>query len=599
MNKSSQKFITRYLKYMLPVTLVIVALWGYWKRDHSREVMLNQKAQGIRMAIKTVTALLDVNALEKIQTKEDFRTPYYQRVNKQLQAAKKSMGLDEHSLENLQIRIVRLKGNVSTLVAVDGKENVIGKEFDNWTEMSRAVNTDSVFIRFEENDGKTLLYAVGRMAGMGDKGLLVVTARVTSVGETVLESFAVPAIIIVLLLLISLFVLIVEMNHFNNDLQDVEKNIDLLKEGKSVFTAHKEDSYCAELYPKLKELESNWTENKTLEEEQEKIQKQIKELLKIVSSAADGDFTQQAEVTADALGALSDSFNIMISDLSHLIRDVKKAAEQVATSTEEILRNTEQMTHGAESQASQTDHISKLAREMADLINNTNSNAQRASEAAKKAIEVARRGEEIVRKSNDGMQRIRKSVQEVSRQMNTLSDNSVRISEITDFISEIASRTNLLALNASIEAARAGDAGRGFSVVADEIRNLAERSAKAAEEISDLIDDIQTGTSQTLKAIENGEKEVTEGTRLVDGAAEALKEILDSVEISTSSTVDISKATEEQAQSSQNIVQSLEHIAGIAKETADGAKKSKESALSLEKLSKQLNQAVQKFRLSE
>ncbi len=594
MTKSSYKLIKQYLKYMLPLTLILVSVWVYWQREQGITGETAKNEEIVKAAAGTLAGLINGSDLDKIKSSGDYNTPAYRTIARQL--SRLSAALPNATVE---AKIVKPAGNVSTILVSDKNENLIGREYDSWLEMKKAAAEKKVYSRVEWKEGKAHIAAVAPVAGSSQGALLVLNASFASEASSFLGGLLVPLAFVLLLLLLSIFVLVIEANHFNADVDDVAKSIDRLRQGQSVFSANKEESYCAELYSHLKSLEGSMQVNKSLEEEQEKIQRQIKELLKIVSSAADGDFTQKAEVTADALGALSDSFNIMISDLSHLIKDVKKAAEQVATSTEEILNNTDAMSQGAEAQANQTDNISKLAREMAELIYNTNSNAQRASEAAKKAINVAQRGEAIVKRSNEGMQKIRRSVQEVSRQMNTLSDNSVRISEITDFISEIASRTNLLALNASIEAARAGDAGRGFSVVADEIRNLAERSAKAAEEISDLIDDIQTGTSQTLKAIENGEKEVSEGTKLVDGAAGALSEILESVEISTNSTVDISKATEEQAQSSQNIVESLDRIAGIAKETARGAKESKKSASTLEYLSRQLNQAVEKFRLSE
>ncbi len=594
MTKSSYKLIKQYLKYMLPLTLILVSVWVYWQREQGITGETAKNEEIVKAAAGTLAGLINGSDLDKIKSSGDYNTPAYRTIARQL--SRLSAALPNATVE---AKIVKPAGNVSTILVSDKNENLIGREYDSWLEMKKAAAEKKVYSRVEWKEGKAHIAAVAPVAGSAQGALLVLNASFASEASSFLGGLLVPLAFVLLLLLLSIFVLVIEANHFNADVDDVAKSIDRLRQGQSVFSANKEESYCAELYSHLKSLEGSMQVNKSLEEEQEKIQRQIKELLKIVSSAADGDFTQKAEVTADALGALSDSFNIMISDLSHLIKDVKKAAEQVATSTEEILNNTDAMSQGAEAQANQTDNISKLAREMAELIYNTNSNAQRASEAAKKAINVAQRGEAIVKRSNEGMQKIRRSVQEVSRQMNTLSDNSVRISEITDFISEIASRTNLLALNASIEAARAGDAGRGFSVVADEIRNLAERSAKAAEEISDLIDDIQTGTSQTLKAIENGEKEVSEGTKLVDGAAGALSEILESVEISTNSTVDISKATEEQAQSSQNIVESLDRIAGIAKETARGAKESKKSASTLEYLSRQLNQAVEKFRLSE
>ncbi len=595
MSKSSFKLIKQYLKFILPITLILVSIWVYWQREQSKTAETFRQESIVKTAAGAAAHLLNGTDLDKIEKPSDFNGAAYRRASEQLARLKQSLPYSD-----VELKIVKLSGNVSSIVVTDKPENRIGKDFDNWLEMKEAVKDNKVHTRLEWDGDLAVISAVSPVKDSQQNALVVIRVK-NNPGEalSLWNNLVIPLGIIILLVIISIFVLLRETGQMNSDIDEVVQSIERIKQGQNIFAANKDESYCADIYPQLKSLETGMSVNKSLQEEREKIQRQIKELLKIVSSAADGDFTQQAEVTADALGALSDSFNIMISDLSHLIKDVKKAAEQVATSTEEILSNTDAMSQGAEAQATQTDNISKLAREMAELIYNTNINAQRASEAAKKAIDVAQRGEAIVKRSNDGMQKIRRSVQEVSRQMNTLSDNSVRISEITDFISEIASRTNLLALNASIEAARAGDAGRGFSVVADEIRNLAERSAKAAEEISDLIEDIQTGTSQTLKAIENGEKEVSEGTKLVDGAAEALSEILDSVEISTNSTVDISKATEEQARSSQNIVESLDRIAGIAKETAKGAKESKKSASTLEYLSRQLNQAVEKFRLSE
>lgn len=394
-------------------------------------------------------------------------------------------------------------------------------------------------------------------------------------------------------------ILYLVLKKLNQGIEFTKENLNRLKTGQAVLMPENPAMALVELIPSVKGLESVIHSTKDAELEREKIQRQIKEFLKIVTNAAEGDFTVTAMVTADTLGALADSFNLMISDLSDLIRDVKKAAGQVATSTSGILTNIEAMAKGAVNQASQTETISNFAKEMVDVINNSNQSAQRAAEAARQAKEVAEKGSGIVKKSISGMANIRESVREASKQVRVLGENSARIGEITDFISEIASRTNLLALNASIEAARAGEAGRGFTVVADEIRNLAERASTSAEEISKLIDAIKSGISKTMKAMENGTIEVAEGARLVDGAGEVLREILGSVEISAVSAGEISNAMHEQTKFSKDIAASLEHIAMIAKETAEGARQSKEAASQLEFLSKNLNQAVEKFRLAQ
>lgn len=595
MGKTSFKIFKNYLKVLLPVTLIIAAIWAVLQRDNNIDTDMQEQVYELANIANTGAALLSLSDVTLIKNKDDYNSAWYTKVADQIKALK-------NSIKNKDVAIAIIRKNsgnlVNKVIITDALENRVGNDYDVFPEITNAFNEKSVQtkIDIQENENRINLYA---FAPLSNNEMLVLSSQFVQNDKNLWSFITWPVILVAALLLISLIVLIVEFNHLTQGINEIELNLTRLKKNESVSLFGTKSAYLSELHQHIKDLEVSLKDTKESEEEKDKIQKQIKELLKIVSSAADGDFTQKAEVTADALGALSDSFNIMVSDLSELIKDVKNAAEQVASSTQAISKNTDTMANGAGSQASQTANISKLAKEMAELINNTNQNAQRASEAAKKAKEVAERGGEIVKKSTEGMQKIRNSVREVSRQMKILTDNSVRISEITDFIGDVASRTNLLALNASIEAARAGEAGRGFTVVADEIRNLAERSSRSAEEISQLIDVINTGTAETMKAIENGEIEVSEGSVLVDGAGGALKEIIESVEISTKSTLDISNATEEQTKFSTDIVNSLEHIAGIAKETADSAKQSKDTASNLEFLSKNLNQTVEKFRLAE
>lgn len=335
------------------------------------------------------------------------------------------------------------------------------------------------------------------------------------------------------------------------------------------------------------------------EVDRDRLQKQITGLLQIVSAAADGDFTVSAEVGSGALGALADSFNLMVAELSKLIRDVKIASDQMSTSTQGILLDTEVMAKGSETQAKEIGSTYKASSEVAEIIKYANERTQLAAESARRASQVALTGTEVVKKSIEGMHRIRGTVTETTRRVRTLGESSIKIGEIIEVISDIADRTNLLALNATIEAARAGEAGRGFAVVADEVRMLAERSSQAAKDIAAIIEIIQVDTKEAVSAMESGSVEVESGTKFVDEAGSGLKEIMEMVQNSAQLITEISDAFQQQTNASSDIAKTMERIATIAQETAEGARKSRKLAEQMEKSSRLLNSAVAKFRLAE
>ena len=564
---------------------------GVWYYFNEQSTFQSAQLAELEKVSQISTLSINGNDIENIG-KEGSNS---EQVLKKLQSLRSTL-----NLKNEAIKILRKKGSLSEIIITDKDINSFGKNFDLWNEMSSTLKTGNSNSKIYDKNGR--LFVAGFAAVKNDSamivGLLMIEKDINDIGPNLLLSMVTPFSIVFIFTLITLLLIYFNYRKLQNNIDTIIIYLNRLKNGETAILGDIH-SYCVELIEPLKFLEKKIATQKESAFEQEKIQSQIKDLLKYVSAAANGDFTVSAQVTADTLGALADSFNLMVSDLSELVRDVKKAATKVNTSTENILHNTNAMADGAENQAAQTEGITKSSKDMVNLLNMTNENAQRAAEAANKAKEIAERGSKIVKKSVDGMRIIRDSVQEASKQVKQLGDNSKQISEITDFIVEIANRTNLLALNASIEAARAGEAGRGFTVVADEIRNLAERSSKSAEEISELVEDIQNGINKSVEAMESGTTEVSQGTELVDKAGEILKEILGSVEISSSSIIDISKATHEQTEFSENIAKSLEEIAEITKRTAERSKQSIESVTELEFLSNTLNQTVEKFKLTQ
>jgi len=595
MKKTGFQLLKSLLTFTFFIILLVVVAIAWLQLQNEKRRVIQSELNKVKLVAEAAALSIDGETVIQIAESKEYESEVFIRIHDKLVNLQQVSGIAAGA-----IKILRKQGTHTEIIMTAEKQNRIGQSYDLWSEMNGVLKKGVASARLNKKDNRSFVVAFAPVKNKrGEPVALFMLEKEIENLPSFTNVLLWPLLVGIAGFLLIAIITMVILRRLDTAIDEVHLNMNRLKSGEVLRRPETDRPLLMEIASDMDELESRIKGTRASKEEQEKIQKQITELLRIVSAAADGDFTVKATVTADTLGALADSFNLMISDLSELVRDAKDAAEQVATTTAGILKNVEVMAKGAADQASQTETISNFAKDMAELITNTNQNAQRAAEAARKAKEVAEAGSQIVKKSIEGMQHIRDSVRDASKQVRVLGEHSTRIGEITDFISEVANQTNLLALNASIEAARAGEAGRGFSVVADEIRNLAERSSRSADEISKLIGDIQDGISKTMDAMDKGTLQVAEGTKMVDSAGVTLREILGSIEISTNSAVEISNATQEQTKYSKEIVQSLEHIAGIARETADGAKQSKEYATKLESLSTKLNQAVSKFRLAK
>ncbi len=282
------------------------------------------------------------------------------------------------------------------------------------------------------------------------------------------------------------------------------------------------------------------------ESDRDKMQHQVMDLLSVVSTAAEGDLTVKAEVTADALGSVADAFNLMITGLTTLVTQASNVASEIQRSTSEILHSSERMRQGAEQQAAQIRTASDAVNAMSHTTQRMAENAEAATQTSLKATQAAVKGGASVAETIKGMQRIRATVQSTGKKIKGLGERSLEIGAIIEVINEIATQTNLLALNAAIEAARAGEQGKGFAVVADEVRKLAERAARATKDITGLIKGIQVETSEAVTVMEEGTREVEEGTKLADQAGAALREIEQIVKQTASLVTDITRAAGDQ-----------------------------------------------------
>ena len=335
------------------------------------------------------------------------------------------------------------------------------------------------------------------------------------------------------------------------------------------------------------------------ESDRDKMQHQVMDLLSVVSSAAEGDLTVKAEVTADALGSVADAFNLMITGLMSLVTQAHNVALEIQRSTTDILHSSDRMKQGAEQQTSQIKSASDAVNTMSNTTQRMAQNADAATQTSLKATQAAVKGGASVAETIKGMQRIRAAVQTTGKKIKGLGERSLEIGAIIEVINEIATQTNLLALNAAIEAARAGEQGRGFAVVADEVRKLAERAARATKDITGLIKGIQVETSEAVTVMEEGTREVEEGTKLADQAGAALREIEQIVKQTSVLMTDITKAADDQVEVTAQVVHSMDTISKLTQETTHGVQDTVSTIGKLADLSTRLTSAIGRFKLGK
>jgi len=326
----------------------------------------------------------------------------------------------------------------------------------------------------------------------------------------------------------------------------------------------------------------------------------LDESAKVLTAMASGNFTNQfvGEYKGYYLKMQKD-FNLLTESLRSAMGGVSESASAVAYAINEISSSSEQMAAGGAEQAQQAAEVSSFVEEMTRNIITNTENASIMAENAKEQGIKAKEGGKVVSETIEGMMKIAEVVEKSAITINGLGESSKKIGEITQVIDDIADQTNLLALNAAIEAARAGEHGRGFAVVADEVSRLAERTTKATKEITVMINQIQQETTEAVISIEEGAKEVDRGKGLVSRAGEVIETIIDGSESVTNISIEVAKASEEQSNSAEQISTNIEAIASVTQESAQGVEQIARSSEELQRLTENLEHLISSFKFGE
>jgi twitching motility protein PilJ len=334
------------------------------------------------------------------------------------------------------------------------------------------------------------------------------------------------------------------------------------------------------------------------EEENTRNQEAILRLMDELGELADGNLAVTASVTEDITGAIADSINFTVEELRTLVRGINNATAQLNSAVRDANQISEQLTAASKRQADEIEETSQAVVNISQSVQQVSNNAAESANVAEQSLAAAEKGQQAVQNTIAGMNSLREQIQETSKRIKRLGESSQEIGEIVELISDITEQTNVLALNAAIQAASAGEAGRGFSVVAEEVQRLAERSAEATKQIAAIVKTIQSDTQDTVAAMEVSTQSVVEGAKLSDAAGQTLNEIGEVSKKLATLIAGISAATQSQAAATAKVAETMQDIRNISMQTSEGTRQTAQSIGSLTKLAESLKDSVSGFKLA-